>query len=481
MGTAAVHAESAPAPQRRLEVKQHIRDLIERGALRRGSRLPSILDLARSLDVAKNTVIAALDELAGEGVLEARERQGFFVRSERRRERARATRLTDLAVDRVAHGMATILVQSGDGFVTIGSGTAAESVLATPEWSAALKAAPPRDPRSALRYADPMGEPPLREVIAARFGGADQPADRVIVTHGAVEALNHTFAVAAQATGSRRIATESPGYFMLGPIIEALGLEIVPIPRAREGLDMEHLRREMQKAKIAALMVNPNHQNPIGTSLSLGQRFELARLADDKRFYLIEDDVYRGLWIDEPEPPTIHSLLPQRTLYVGSFSKTLGPALRTGFVLAPDALVEPLRRRCFLTTLTGDAYLQRLIADFVDRRGYQRHLAEMREELSRRSRIAAHQAAPFDRLGRFHGPYTGGLFWRFEFADGVDAMRLYRAAREENVLVSPGWFFRSDAVDGARADAWMRVNVSCCEGGTLTQVLELLRNVDRRS
>src|SRR5262249_33820650 len=161
----------------------------------------------------------------------------------------------------------------------------------------------------------------------------------------------------------------------------------------------------------------------------------LARLADDKRFYLIEDDVYRGLWIDEPEPPTIHSLLPQRTLYIGSFSKTLGPALRTGFVLSPDALLEPLRRRCFLNTLTGDAHTPRLIADFVDRRGYQRHLAEMREELSRRSRIAAHQGAPFERLGRFHGPYTGGLFLRFEFAEGVDAMHLYREARERNVLV----------------------------------------------
>src|SRR5262249_3831236 len=146
---------------------------------------------------------------------------------------------------------------------------------------------------------------------------------------------HHTFAVAAAATGSRRVAIESPGYFMLGPIIEGLGLEVVPIPRTRAGVDLDYLRREIQKAKIAALMLNPNHQNPMGGSLSLAQRFEIARLCDDRRFYLVEDDVYRGLWIDEPEPPTIHSLLPQRTLYVGSFSKTLGPALRVGFVLVP--------------------------------------------------------------------------------------------------------------------------------------------------
>lgn len=474
MGTEAGALPEIPAAQRREEVKRHVRGLIDAGTLRRGSRLPSILELSRTLGVAKNTVIAALDQLAGEGVLEARERQGFFVRSERRRERARATRLTDLAADRVAHGMATILVQGGEGFVTIGAGTAAESLLATPAWSAALKSAPQRD-HHWLRYADPLGEPLLREVIAARFGGADEPSERVIITHGAVEGINLTFAAAARATGSRRIAVESPGYFMLAPMIEELGLEVVPITRSAEGLDLEQLEREARRSKLAALMLNPNHQNPLGHTLSLSQRFAIARLADERRFFLIEDDVYRGLWTEEEEPPSIHSLLPQRTLYVGSFSKTLGSALRVGFILAPDSMLEGLRRRLFLHGISGDAYTQQLVADFVDRRGYQKHLAEMREELSRRARIAAHQAAPFASLGHFSGRYTGGLFWRFTFAPGVDVIRLYQAAKERNVLVSPGWVFRCGAEAGAPEDGWMRVNVSCCEGNTLSRVLELLR------
>src|SRR5580698_7874180 len=184
-------AEQAGLPKR-VAVKRHVRALIDAGVLRRGARLPSILELARSLDVAKNTVIGALDELCGEGVVEARERQGFFVRGGRRRARARETRLSDLETDRVAHGMATILVESGEGFVPIGSGTAAESLLATPEWSAMLRTAPPRDPRTSLRYADPLGEPRLREVIAGRHGGPEESPARVLVTHGAVEGLNLT-------------------------------------------------------------------------------------------------------------------------------------------------------------------------------------------------------------------------------------------------------------------------------------------------
>jgi DNA-binding transcriptional MocR family regulator len=477
MGTENVDGAGQASAGKRLEVKQHLQALIDGGALRRGARLPSILELARSLDVAKNTVIGALDELCGEGVLEARERQGFFVKSARRRDRARETRLSDLALDRVAHGMATILVESGEGFVPIGSGTAAESLLATPEWSATLKTAAPRDPRTSLRYADPLGEPHLREVIAARHAGPEESPSRVLITHGAVEALNLTFAAAAADTRSRRIAIESPGYFMLAPIVQGLGLEPVPIPRALAGIDLDRLRAEARKAPLAALMVNPNHHNPIGSTLSPAQRFEIGRLADEHRFWIIEDDVYKGLWTEEEEPPTIHSLLPRRTFYVGSFSKTLGPALRIGFVIAPDAQVADLRRRKFLGSLSGDAYTQNLVADFVDRRGYQRHLTEMREELARRARIARHQSEAFAGVGRFASPFTGGLFWRFELAPGLDAMALYKAARERNVLLSPGFFFRSDGDDVRGDDAWMRVNVSRCEGSVLTQVLQLLHAV----
>jgi DNA-binding transcriptional MocR family regulator len=472
--------EALAVPSRRETVRVHVRGLVASGVLRRGSRVPSIVELTRALDVGKNTVVAALDDLCGEGVLEARERQGFFVRgvgaiaAKGAHGRAAATRLSDLSIDAVAHGMATVLGQSADDFVTIGSGTTAETLLATPEWTGLLRRAPPRDPMTGLRYADPLGEPRLRDVIAARAGGVAGSADRVVVTLGAIEALNHAFQTTAAAGTSRRIAIESPGYFMLGSMITELGLEPVPIRRGEAGLDLDMLRREARRGPLAALMVNPNHQNPTGGTLSLSQRFELAAVAQQHRFFIIEDDVYKGLWVKEEEPPSIQSLLPERTLYISSFSKTLGAALRIGFVLAPEALMGPLRRRKFLASISGDSHTQNLVAEFVERRGYTRHLVEMREELSRRARIAEAQAASFSHLGAFRGAYSGGLFWQFSFRPGVDAMRLYVAARRRNVLISPGAFFQfEEGADGAR-DAWMRVNVSRCEGAVLTKVLTLL-------
>ncbi|HEX7667193.1 MAG TPA: PLP-dependent aminotransferase family protein [Polyangiaceae bacterium] len=464
---------------RRAAVEAHVRSLLASGALRRGSRLPSILELARTLGVAKNTVIDALDRLCTEGILESRERQGFFVRSAPRVARSKPTRIADLRVDAVAHGMATILVQTGGGgedLVTVGSGTTCESVLSTREWTQTLKRAEPRDPTKGLRYADPLGEPRLRDVIASYVGSHVSP-DRVVVTHGAIEALNLAFATVVAATGSRRIAIESPGYFMIPSMLTELGIEPVAIPRTEEGFDVEALRAEAKRAPLAAVMINTNHHNPTGHTLSLAQRFEVAALAQERGIFVLEDDVYKGLWFRDEEPPTIHSLLPERTVYLSSFSKTLGAGLRVGFMLAPSVLLEPLQRKKFLSTLSGDAHTQNVVADFVEGRGYARHLQEMREELSRRSRIAEVQSARFKSLGRFSRPYAGGLFWRFEFRPGVDPMRLYVAARQKNVLISPGSFFRVNPIEADAGDAWMRVNVSRCQGTALEHVLSVLGEV----
>lgn len=132
--------------------------------------------------------------------------------------------------------------------------------------------------------------------------------------------------------------------------------------RPRGGARPARARGRRSRAAAARPQEGPHRRDgdrqppaPVGSTLSLSQRFELARLADERRFWIIEDDVYKGLWTDDEEPPTIDSLLPQRTLYVSSFSKTLGPALRIGFHPragraagpdpAPQVPPDPLRRR----------------------------------------------------------------------------------------------------------------------------------------
>jgi DNA-binding transcriptional MocR family regulator len=470
---------------RREAVKRHLRERVLSGQLPPGRRIPSIRELTSTLGVGKNTVIAALDALCGEGLLEPRERSGFFVKRAPVR-RASALRVAELRRDRLEHGLASVLAASStEGFQSLGGGCPPSTMLASREWTAALRTSPAREPTAALGYMEPLGDPHLRELVArevsgeaAGGGGALTPVDpgRVLITHGASEALHLALAEAAAATGCRRVALESPGYYLLWPLVRHLGLEPVPVPRTPEGLDLQLLEREAKRGGLAAVVTVPNHHNPLGTTLPLAQRFELAALAGREGFFLVEDDVYRGLWLDGEEPPALRALLPERTLYVGSFSKTLGPALRLGYLVAPQALAHPLRSRKFILNMGEDTRTQRLVAGFLESRGYPRHLEHLRGELSRRARLAQVQARAFADLGAFDGPYRGGYFLRFRFREGVDVLSLYDRAKERKLLIAPGAFFHEEAHDTADS-AWMRVCVAQVDGQLLPGALKVLREL----
>ncbi len=465
-----------PIASRKEAVKRHLRDLVETGVLATGARVPSIRALTRSLGVGKNTVIAALDDLCGEGVLEPRERSGFFVRKARRAPSARLVRLEELRQDRVEHGIASVVSAPEDDNLASGCGPA--SLLATPEWEAALRA-PSRGERP-FGAVDPQGDPRLREAIAHKegiLGPAAVDPERVLVTHGASEGLNLACAEAAAATGVRRVAVESPGYYMLGPMLRQLGLEPVPVRRTLDGLDLEGLRQEVHRGRLAAVVTIPNHHNPLGSTLALKERFELAALAERSGFFLVEDDVYKGLWTEEEEPVALQALAPERTFYVGSFSKTLGMSLRLGFVIAPAAMVRPLRNRKFALNLAEDARTQRLVAGFLERRAYLRHLSHLRGELARRARLAEVQAEAFRGLGAFEGPFRGGFFRRFRFAEGIDPLRLYERAREVGTLISPGAFFHLEGDPAAEGARWMRVSIAGCDRTVLSDALTVLRRL----
>lgn len=472
-------------------VKSSLRHQISTGVLLPGSRVPSLQALAHELQVSKNTAIAALEELCSEGLLEAQERRGFFVRKVKAHAvRARSTRLAELQLDHTEHGMASILVPGPDEqFVSVGGGCAPASLLATPEWSAMLKSHPPRDSLSCLRYADPLGEPRLREAISGREGLVSDKnigPDQILVTHGAVEALNLCLGFAVAHTGIARVAVESPGYYMLKPMLDQLGIEVIGVPRSEAGLDVEALHNILRGQKIAAFVVNPNHQNPLGTTLSLSDRFSIAAAAETHGFLVIEDEVYRGLWLDAEEPPSVSSFIPRRSFFVGSFSKTLGPGLRIGYVVCPQEYVSDMRRRKFVSTLSGDAYTQNLVAEFLEKRGYQKHLFQLRAEIRRKGKIAQVQAQEFAHMGAFAGPFAGGFFQRFVFSAKIDVMSLYQEGKSRGILLAPGCFYEMGVNSAGQASGpgnsvqrnapWMRVNVTNCEGSALTTALRFVES-----
>jgi|GEM_PF-4119255 len=465
---------------KREEVKNYLRDLSRRPEHEGGLALPSIHRLRASLAVSKNTVIGALEELCDEGLLEARERQGFFVRRMKRRMAARETDISMLRYNRLEHAMASITCcHAGQRIVSLGGGVISEAVLASPELTHFLKGHARLTVHDLATYAPPQGSARLREAISASpilADGVNLTPENVLITNGAMEALRLALRQVKRRTGRRKIAIESPGYYLLQPLLEQEDFSFVPVPRTHEGLDLAALERVARGGDLAAFITNPSHQNPLGSSLPLAQKFEIASIADRHGLFLIEDEVYRGLSQDEKEAPAIFSFAPLRTIYVGSFSKTAVPVFRTGFVAAHESALREMLEDKFLMNLSNNGPSQELLAQFLLSRDFARHIKFVQGELRRCHRMALSQAQGFEDLGVFEDqPFRGGLFARFLFRSRLNVVEVYERAKAMGIVISPGELFYVPGSNELSEPSWMRVNISETREQSLARVLEFMR------
>jgi GntR family transcriptional regulator/MocR family aminotransferase len=230
-------------------------------------------------------------------------------------------------------------------------------------------------------YGDPAGHPGLRQAIAHHIGlarGVQAGAEEVVVTNGTQQAVD-VVARVLLAPGDR-VAVESPGYGPPRRLMASLGAEVVGVPVDDQGLVVEAI-----PPRTRLVHVTPSHQFPLGMAMSLPRRLALLAWAERHDAAVVEDDYdsefrYGGRPI-EPLQTLDGS---GRVIYVGSFSKTLPPTLRLGFLVVPASLAAAVRRAKFLTDWHTPLPTQAALADFIDRGYFARHLRKMRATYQRR-------------------------------------------------------------------------------------------------
>lgn len=367
------------------QIHAQIRAATLDGTLRAGERLPSSRDLARQLAVSRNTVAAAYDWLLADGLIEGRAGAGSFVRD------------IGVASGVVTKPHATPLVQPfyRDAGAAVGrsessaryafragvpDGDAFPHVL----WRRAMM----RQMKRGLR-AGPLdnarGDIRLREAIArhvAASRGLRVAARDIVVTNGAQQG----FALLADVLVARGacVAVEEPGYRPLRLAFESRGARVVGIPVDAEGIVVAALPRE---ARI--ICVTPSHQFPLGISMSHGRRGELLAWAERRNAIVVEDDYDSEFRFAGPPIGALHSLdrAAGRVVYVGTFSKTLLPSLRLGFLVAPPTLCTALGRARTVADLQGNEQMQGALADFLDSGALARHVRRMRRLYSARHEL----------------------------------------------------------------------------------------------
>ncbi|HZZ00561.1 MAG TPA: PLP-dependent aminotransferase family protein [Candidatus Baltobacteraceae bacterium] len=365
------------------QLVRRLRRAIETGFFPPAVRLLPTRELAKRLGVARNTVAFAFDQLVAEGYLEARIGAGTFVSTSIGCVKARSAS-SQRALPRRAAALAAAkaeLDRVGSSFGPLRAGVPDLTLFPFHAWQR-LARKHLHATRAYLHYGESPGLRALREAISrhiAQFRGVVADPDQVVVVEGAQGAM-HLIALALTQPGDA-IAIEDPCYQHARAVFRTHRLALRAVPVDEMGMRTDELPQE-----AALAYVSPSHQFPLGVALPQARRIELLQWARRANAYVIEDDYDSEF--DAHPLPSLQSLdRDGRVIYAGTFSKTLAPGLRLGYVVAPPHLADAFRTARDVVSLGASAQLQATLADFLGQGYFSRHVRRMVGVYERRRRI----------------------------------------------------------------------------------------------
>ncbi|MFJ7244889.1 PLP-dependent aminotransferase family protein [Kitasatospora sp. NPDC098652] len=434
-----LHLELPATGGRRAALMAALREAIRSGRLAPGTRLPPYRALATDLGLARNTAAEAYAELVAEGWLTARQGSGTTVAD-------RAAPVPPTRARRPARRPGPVH--------DLRQGRPDAASFPRTAWLAAARRALTAAPNEAFGPGDPQGRPELRAVLAdylARARGVRTDPDRIVVCSGFAHALRLLFDGAAPAlppADQGPLAVEAYGLGFHRGLLAAAGVTAVPLPIDEQGARVEELARHPE---LRTVLLTPAHQFPTGGPLHAGRRAAVIDWARGHGGLVLEDDYDGEFRYDRQPVGAVQGLDPDRVVYLGSTSKSLTPALRLGWMVLPDHLVDQVlaakgEREAWVSALD-----QLTLAEFIDSGGYDRHLRRMRRRYrDRRDQLVAALAA--------HAPHievsgiAAGLHAVLRLAPGTERSIL-KAAAYRGLAVEGLADYRHPAADPAATPA----------------------------
>lgn len=402
------------ASGRRAAVEGAIRSAIRAGRLTAHSALPSTRSLAADLGVSRSTVVAAYEQLAAEGYLIAR--------------RGSATRVAAVQAEMPVPDEPDPMGPAPDHDFRPGEPDL--SAFPRSRWQRSFRRVLTESPDASFGYPDPRGAEPLRVVLSeylARTRTVHANASAVQVCGGFGAALGFV-GEALRRRGIDHIATEDPMLPFHADILRTVGVTTVPVQLDREGMSPDGLAA----AGVRAALVTPAHQYPMGITMSAERRAELAAWATAVDGWIVEDDYDGEFRYDRRPIGSVQGLAPERVVYAGTASKSLGPALRLAWLVVPEALRRDLLRVA-RWRVGVSAIDQLVLADFIGRGDLDRQVRQMRGRYrDRHARMVEMLAAEAPWL--VVEPTPAGLHLAASIGDSpIDESTVLDTAREASV------------------------------------------------
>ncbi|MEM1504365.1 PLP-dependent aminotransferase family protein [Domibacillus sp. 8LH] len=403
-----------------------IKDQIVRGKWAIGTKIPSQRVLAEELSVNRSTVVAALEQLKAAGIIEGVMGKGTIV----------ASNTWSLLAALPAEDKVQSL-PADTGIIDLSKGELAEDVFPENYLNDVLSRLSGKI--HSLGYEDRGGYEPLREAIAGymtRQGTKVAPSSILIVS-GAMQGFG-LIASGLLERGSS-VLLEEPSYLYSIRTFQSLGMSLKGIEMDDEGVKLDSLQNTWTSGQKGALYTIPCFHNPTGILMSETRRKEILSFCSTNRLPVIEDDIYRDLWLDEPPPPSLKSMDETgNVLYIGSLSKTLSPGLRIGWIAGSDSVIERLADLKMQADYGTSSLSQRVAAEWLGEGLYEHHLEYVRKELKKRRQSASESLQRhLSDVAQWTMP-NGGFFVWLRLNQPISLRELYTEALNEGILFHPG-------------------------------------------
>lgn len=435
---------------------------IDEGELRAGSKAPSIRQFAHAHNVSVFTVVDAYDRLVAQGYFASRPHSGFFVKQ-------RPTSVTVLPghapnfsfdsmwyLRRIFENRA-LRMKPGCGWLP-GDWLFQEGVRRALRSLAA-------DEVDLGGYGEPKGYLPLRKMVREMLAEQEiaVTADQVLLTQGSSQAMD--LVARRLVRPGDAVLVDDPGYPNLLFSLRFLGARLIGVPRTPAGYDLVALERLVLEEKPKVFFTQPRLQSPTGSVAQLAHLHRVMQLADKHDFLVVENDIYADL---DPEPrPSLASLDQlKRVIYISSFSKTISPNIRVGYLAANPDLLEDLAQLKMISGLTSSEFSERLAHGALTDGRCRKHVKGLRERLAKAHVDAASRLLKVG-FEIFCEPKAGIFLWARHPAIADSAELAYKAA-EQDILLGPGHLFSPDL----QTSPWLRFNVIFCDEPALFAFLE---------
>ncbi|MFD0710824.1 PLP-dependent aminotransferase family protein [Paenibacillus sp. GCM10027626] len=410
------------------QIYEQFRKKILQGEMQCGEQLPSTRELASYLQVSRNIIVEAYEQLLAEGFIEGRHGSGTYVAE-------------GIYLERLDHEWVIPCNPAADSekehgdIINFRHGIPALDLFPRRLWGQLAKQIYNDAADATFGYGQPEGCHELRVVLARyllKTRGVICDPEQLIITTGATQALS-LIAKLLHTPGSE-VIVEDPITHEIHTIFSLPGTTLQPVPVDQYGLRTDLL--PINK-KAGFVYVTPSHQFPLGGVLPIQRRVQLIQYARSAGSYIVEDDYDSEFRYESPPISSLQGLDPDRVIYIGTFSKNLLPALRMGYIILPHSLIERGRSLKWLTDLHTPSLEQLILARFIDEGHLDRHIAKMKKVYRRRRDCLIRSLTQYfaDQV-TIHGHSTG-LHLVAEFSGLVFTSAMLQRIEQAGVKVYP--------------------------------------------